>query len=165
MTHLSGFHLESQTNISLHLVFYKTNESKYCLSGVGHFHVNKSLPEGYLAPKNPDQAFIGQPANKDRRLNKVGSGKALDWLRPPIQDRTDWSNLPVAVHMSCWKVARLVLGSTIADNLELFAAIALQNAWVAYGLQRCSPARYLRTATGKELSLDNTIFAKKSNKT
>jgi hypothetical protein len=30
--------------------------------------------------------------------------------------------------MSCWKLVQFVLGSTIEDNLELFAAIWLQNA-------------------------------------
>jgi hypothetical protein len=37
-------------------------------------------------------------------------------------------DLPLGVHMSCWKVAQLILGPSIEDNLELFAAIALQNA-------------------------------------
>jgi hypothetical protein len=40
----------------------------------------------------------------------------------------DWSSLPLAMHMSCWKLAQWVLGPSLLDydnNLELFTGIVL----------------------------------------
>lgn len=34
--------------------------------------------------------------------------------------------MPVAIHMSCWKLAQWKLGPGVAENLELFIAIALR---------------------------------------
>lgn len=40
----------------------------------------------------------------------------------------DWRQLPFVIHMGCWKLALWVLGPSIENNnLELFAAIVLQN--------------------------------------
>lgn len=38
----------------------------------------------------------------------------------------DWRERARAVHMSCWQLAQYILGPGIEENLELFAAIALQ---------------------------------------
>lgn len=41
---------------------------------------------------------------------------------------THWGKLPLAIHMSCWKLAQWVLGPSLLDhdnNLELFAGLAL----------------------------------------
>ena len=40
----------------------------------------------------------------------------------------DWRDMPLGVHMSCWKVAQLIPGPPTEDNLEPSVAIALQNA-------------------------------------
>jgi hypothetical protein len=99
------------------------------------------------------------------RLTKNYDEQAVDWLITLTDSPTDWRDLPIAVHMSCWRLAHLIFGSTIEDNLELFAAIALQTAWIAYGLQHTSPFRRLIGIKGKQPSLDNIVYPKESNKT
>ena len=131
----------------IHLVFYDVYKGKHCLSGIGH--ISERYPSDFAAPKTPYQAFIGRPARNDMRLTNIYPAQAVNWLVTLRHSPTDWRDLPIAVHMSCWRLARLIFGSTVEDNLDLFAAIALQTAWIAYGLQHTSPIRRFNGITGK----------------
>lgn len=139
--------MKVKLTLSIRLVFYDAHKGKHCLSGIGH--TSERYPSEFAAPKNPYQAFIGRPARNDMRLTKIYPAQAVNWLTTLRHSLTDWRDSPIAVHMSCWRLARLIFGSTIQDKLDLFAAIALQTAWIAYGLKHTSPISRFNGITGK----------------
>lgn len=107
-------------------------KKKHCLSGVGQT-IQVARPGGgsdggYVAPRDPEKAVLGEPAKDDVRLTKIYDERYMAWWTHSSWGWIDWRDLPLGVHMSCWKVAQLILGPSIEDNLELSAAIALQNA-------------------------------------
>jgi hypothetical protein len=136
---------------------YDHEENKHCLSGVGQILRldNTSNGEGYVAPREPGKAFIGKPARDDIRLTKVYTEQYMGWWTCYSWGWLNWRDLPLGVHMSCWKVAQLILGPSIEDNLELFATIALQNAREAIKHNEYLPIRAIDDWRGKKCFANN----------
>lgn len=57
----------------------------------------------------------------------------FQWSNNWFEKYHDWRQLPFAIHMGCWKLALWELGPSIENNnLELFAAVVLQNFALAH---------------------------------
>lgn len=126
-----------ESNVNYHKVFYDNAEKRYRISGIGHYDPEYGIRNA--AAKKYEEALIGK-VNGLERIKKTTTTEYYSvtrfswWLYTSQIDEdtrrkviyTHWGNLPLAIHMSCWKLAQWVLGPSLLDhdkNLELFAGI------------------------------------------
>jgi hypothetical protein len=110
---------------SLCTVLYDSSIGEFTLTGIG-----KQFLLGMTTPKDAGKAFAGVPRRDTKGFTKIYQQRPdLDWWTDSPKEsykKRDWRHLPIGIHMSCWKLAQWIIGPGIAENLELFIAIALQ---------------------------------------
>lgn len=65
-------------------------------------------------------------------------------------------NSPIGIHMSCWKLAQWKIGPGLAENLELFIAIALRTNFkilFEFGWGNTEPFKLYEMAT-----MNNSVY-------
>lgn len=135
--------------LNYRLVWYDEAEGRFRLSGIGQYNMDWKYGHRNTTAKEYEQALIGrvEESGNARKVKQVSTeiitkyytSDQLSWWSYvddyglPNEDDAEiasahWSSLPLAMHMSCWKLAQWVLGPSLLDynnNLELFACIVL----------------------------------------
>ena len=100
---------------------YDSSKGEFTLTGIGWRSQWK-----FSAPKDATKAFAGVPPEDRKDFTKIYSNTTdFGWRNFEIDTSMNGHNSPIGIHMSCWKLAQWQIGSGLADNLELFIAIAL----------------------------------------
>lgn len=117
----------SSHELSVCLVFYDYNEKKFLLSGIDHYDQSVQTT---AVPRDPNKALIGKGQNKHKKgITGFYNADQLVWWnksRCKSQKPSDWGQLPLAIHMGCWKLVQWQLGPSVDNNLDLFAVIMLK---------------------------------------
>lgn len=112
--------------LSLCLVSYDPVGKRVNISGIGHV---QSGDKTTAAAKDPDKALIGRGKVQNKQdITKYYDVQQLGWWDEACVEsfkNADWRQLPLAIHMGCWKLVQWQLGASVETHLELFAAIML----------------------------------------
>ncbi|KAH8701723.1 hypothetical protein BGW36DRAFT_424024 [Talaromyces proteolyticus] len=107
------------------LILYDFSKGEFTLTGIG-----QQFNTTFTAPKDAAKAFAGVPPRDRKDFTKIYDvAPDLSWWNGDLGDdyeKIDLRHLPIGIHMSCWKLAQWKLGPGVAENLELFIAIALR---------------------------------------
>lgn len=130
-------------DLTYDVVWYDQVNERFRLSGVGHFDPYcgyYGIQNG--AAKEYEEALVGHVRTLQHKTETLTTGPCsfmqFSWWHYTTQlsENTQaefisahWSSLPLAMHMSCWKLAQWVMGPALLDhdkNLELSAGVILK---------------------------------------
>ncbi|KUL88619.1 hypothetical protein ZTR_05221 [Talaromyces verruculosus] len=120
------------------------------------------------AAKHSDKALIGSgKANNNAEITRYYTSHQLGWWhKKPFYfcKDIDWHQLPLAIHMGCWKLVQWQLGPSIENNLELFIAIILRISTTSLSILKGETYDAYRIAQVQELIEASRVSKKRKRK-